>query len=154
MAESNAEQLAREYPRAPIAAVGAVVVKNDRVLLVKRGNEPGYGQWSLPGGAIELGETARAAIAREVKEETGLEVEVDDVVEVLDRVVLDTRGRVRYHYVLIDFLARYISGEFQPSEELLDGRWVRPEDLPQFNLTEAATRVINKAIRAANIGHR
>ncbi|MGQ9676183.1 MAG: NUDIX hydrolase [Chloroflexota bacterium] len=140
------EQSPREYPRAPIAAVGAVVVKDDRILLVKRGNEPGYGQWSLPGGAIELGETARAAAAREVKEETGFEVEAEDVVEVLDRIVLDADGRVRYHYVLVDFVARYISGELHPSDEVLDGRWVLPEDLPQYNLTEAATRVIGKAM--------
>ena len=153
MAESNTERLPREYPRAPIAAVGAVVVKNGHILLVKRGNEPGYGQWSLPGGAIELGETARAAVAREVKEETGFEVEVVDVIEVLDRIMLDAHGRVRYHYVLIDFFARYISGEFQPSEELLDGRWVLPGELPQYHLTDAARRVIGKAIDMAGSGH-
>lgn len=140
------EQVSREYPRAPIAAVGAVVVKDDRILLVKRGNEPGYGQWSLPGGAIELGETARAAAAREVMEETGFEVEVEDVVEVLDRIMLDAQGRVRYHYVLIDFVARHVSGEFHPSDEVLDGRWVLPEELHQYDLTEAAKRVIGKAI--------
>lgn len=140
------EEQGREYPRSPIAAVGVVVVKDGRVLLVKRGNEPGYGQWSIPGGAVELGETVRAAAAREVEEECSLQVEIGEIIEVLDRIMLDAQGRVRYHYVLIDFLGRYVGGEFSPSEELLEGRWVSPEELPQYELTDAARQVIGKAI--------
>lgn len=139
------DELPREYPRAPIAAVGAVVFRDRRILLVRRGKEPGFGTWSLPGGAVELGETVRAATAREILEECGLRVEVGEVIDVIDRITRDAQGRVRYHYVLVDFVARHIAGDFHPSEELLDGRWVLPEELPHYQLTPVARRVIARA---------
>src|SRR5438552_13789207 len=100
----------REYPVRPIVGVGAVVLDGDRVLLVKRAHEPLKGEWSLPGGAVEVGETLEAAVAREVREETCLEVEVGPLVEVVNRIVRDPGGRVEYHFVIVDYLCRPIGG--------------------------------------------
>src|ERR1700757_1735689 len=98
----------REYPEAPLVGVGAVIIQENQVLLIQRGQEPLKGEWSLPGGALELGETLQQGIRREVLEETGLVVEPVAVVEVLDRISRDAEGRVQYHYVLVDFLCRVV----------------------------------------------
>src|SRR5712692_8214105 len=100
----------RTYPDRPIVGVGAVVIDGNSVLLVRRANEPLKGEWSLPGGAVELGETLEAAIAREVYEETGLSVEVGPIVDVLDRIRFDDDLRPRFHYVLVDFVCRSSAG--------------------------------------------
>ena len=137
---------AREYPERPIVGVGAVVVDGGRVLLVRRGNEPLKGEWSLPGGAVECGETLRAAIAREVQEETGLEVEVGSTVDVLDRIRLDDGGRVLYHYVLVDFACKPIGGALACGSDAAEVAWVRPADLGAYRLAETTVTVINKAL--------
>ncbi|MGA7525152.1 MAG: NUDIX hydrolase [Acidobacteriaceae bacterium] len=148
----------REYPDAPIAGVGAVIVrdvsgKGWQVLLIRRGQEPLKGEWSLPGGAVELGETLEEAICREVLEETSLIVETVDVVQAFDRISRDAQGRVRYHYVLIDFLCR-IKSESQLPETIvcatdaLEARWAGPDDLDA--LTPLTVEVIRKAWRMAS----
>ncbi len=129
-------------------AVGGVVVKDGCVLLVRRGKEPSYGLWSIPGGAVNLGEELRAATRREVREECGIEIEVTDVVEVLDRVVRDAADRIQYHYVLIDYLARWASGEPTPSSDVLEVRWVAPDDLSQYQMTRGTAGVIRKMLAA------
>jgi len=113
----------REYPEAPLVGVGAVVVKDGRVLLVRRGHEPSKGQWSLPGGMLEVGEGLTAGVVREVKEETGLRVEVVELVELLDRIHRDGE-RVRYHYVIADYLCRVVDGELRAASDAEAVRWV------------------------------
>jgi ADP-ribose pyrophosphatase YjhB (NUDIX family) len=143
----------REYPDAPIAGVGAVVVRDGpegqkQVLLIRRAQEPLKGEWSLPGGAVELGETLEEAICREVLEETGLVVETVDVVQPFDRISRDTEGRVRYHYVLIDYLCRVVGGSLACATDALEGRWATANDL--VGLTPLNVEVIRKALRMAS----
>src|SRR5690349_1072818 len=101
----------REYPDTPLIGVGAIIIDAGRVVLVKRGHAPLTGEWSIPGGVLEVGETLREAAAREAMEETGLTIEVGDLLGVYDRVLRDADERTRYHYVLIDFLCRRVAGE-------------------------------------------
>jgi len=126
--------------------VGAVIVYEGRVLLVKRRYEPLAGRWSLPGGGVELGETLEASVAREMLEETGLEVEVGPVIEVFDRISRDDDGRVRYHYVLVDYLCWSIGGHLRAGSDVEDAVFVRPEELPAYGLSAKATAVIRRAL--------
>src|SRR5882724_11702604 len=103
----------REYPDNPLVGVGAVIVRDNRVLLIRRGQAPLLGEWSLPGGVLECGETLREAVAREVREETGLVVETSEMLDVYERLIRSDEGRVRYHYVLIDFLCRPTGGDLK-----------------------------------------
>jgi 8-oxo-dGTP diphosphatase len=139
----------REYPKAPIAGVGVVVLKGDQVLLIRRGREPGQGRWGLAGGAVELGETVARAAEREVDEECGLEIEIRDVIEVIDRIISDDDGRIRYHYILIDLLAEYRRGEPIASSDASEVRWVSEKELDQLELSQATQRVIRKGLRMA-----
>jgi 8-oxo-dGTP diphosphatase len=140
----------REYPDRPIVGVGAVIVDRGRVLLVKRGSPPLLGEWSLPGGAVELGETLRAAAEREAREETGLIVKAGEVIEVLDRIVPGAAGAPQYHYVLIDFLCTVEGGELCAGGDAADARWAGEAELASYRLEEPAQRVIRKAFLAAN----
>jgi mutator protein MutT len=129
--------------------VGAVILDDDRVLLVQRGQEPLKGAWSLPGGVVEIGETLDAALAREVLEETGLRVAVGPVVEVLDRVQFDGDGRVEYHYVIIDYLCRAWTDRVAPGSDAEAVRWVRVADLAEYRVSGNAVAVIRKALELA-----
>ena len=136
----------REYPDRPLVGVGGVVIHRNRVLLIRRGAEPLKGQWSIPGGLVELGEDLISGVKRELKEETGLSVEPREVVAVFDRIMRRGR-RVRYHFVIIDFACRLKGGRLKPASDVVDARWVRREDLPQYGLTEKATSVILESFR-------
>lgn len=138
----------RTYPDRPFVAVGAIVVNDGRVLLARRGKEPSRGVWSVPGGAVHLGEELKAAARREIREELGIEVELTDVIEVLERVTRDGEGRVQYHYVIVDFLGRWSGGEPTPSEEALEVAWVAPEEFPQYEMTRGTADVIQRVLEA------
>jgi 8-oxo-dGTP diphosphatase len=141
----TAARPSRQYPAQPIVGVGAVIVDAGKVVLVKRKYEPLAGQWSLPGGRLELGETLEAGLAREMLEETGLVVDVGPVVDVFDRILLDPERRVRYHYVLIDYLCRPLAGVLNHGSDVAAVELVDPRDLERFRLTPKATAVIEKA---------
>ncbi len=134
----------RRYPPRPIVGVGALIYETGRVLLIQRGNEPLKGWWSLPGGAIELGEKAEAALLREVLEETGLELKIDRLAEVFDRVLYDEEGQVEYHYVVIDWICSRAGGEMHAGSDASDVRWFCREDLTEVQLTSGTLEVILK----------
>ncbi|HKT50691.1 MAG TPA: NUDIX hydrolase [Candidatus Angelobacter sp.] len=142
----------REYPDRPIVGVGAVIVNSGRVLLVKRGSPPLLGQWSLPGGVVEIGETLRSAVEREAREETGLVVKTGEVLEVLDRIIPGEGGRPQYHYVLIDFLCRVTGGELLAGGDAADVAWANQDDLEKFNLEKPALQVIQKGLVQGQAG--
>ena len=135
----------RTFPDRPVVSVGAVVVDGDCVLLIKRGQPPLQGQWSLPGGVVEVGETLREAVAREVREETGLDVEAGPVLEVLDRVERADDGRVEYHYVIIDYSCRVRSGVLASASDAEAAEWVPASQVAAYGVTPAVKRVVEKA---------
>jgi 8-oxo-dGTP diphosphatase len=139
----------RRYPDRPFAGIGGIIVHDGRVVLVKRRFEPLAGQWSIPGGAVEAGETLEACVVREMSEETGFVVEVGPVVEVLDRITRDDEGRVLYHFVLIDYLCRPVGGELQAGSDVAEAVLAEPPDLAQYELTEKALAVIERALEMA-----
>ena len=136
----------RDYPERPIVGVGAVIVEDRQALVVKRGSEPLKGQWSIPGGVVELGETLREAAAREALEETGLRVEAGEVLEVFDSIYRDPEGQCQYHYVLIDFLCRRVAGELRAASDVTEARWVTLHEVGELQMTQSAERVIRKAL--------
>jgi 8-oxo-dGTP diphosphatase len=139
----------RQYPERPIVGVGAVIVQDGRVVLIRRRFEPLAGQWSLPGGTLELGETLEAGTAREMLEETGLVVDVGPVIEVFDRIMYDDARRVRYHFVLVDYLCWPVSGELSAGSDVDDAAFVAPADLRRYELTKKATAVIERGLELA-----
>jgi len=143
---SGSKKMKREYPDRPIVGVGGVVVQRQRALLIRRGFEPLKGQWSIPGGALELGEGLADGVRRELKEETGLEVEPLEVVAAFDRITREGK-RVKYHYVIVDYVCRLKGGRLKPASDVVDARWVRREDLPKYHLTEMATKVILESFK-------
>jgi len=136
-----------EYPSTPVPAVGAIVFRRSDVLLVKRASEPNRGRWSVPGGALEAGETVEAAAVREVLEETGLEVRAMRVADVRDLIERDADGRVRWHYVLIDVLCDYVRGEPRPSSDAENARFVPLRELSDYDVTPTALEAIERATR-------
>jgi 8-oxo-dGTP diphosphatase len=143
----------RDYPDRPIIGVGAVIVRGDRALLVRRATEPLKGEWSVPGGVLELGEKLRDGAAREAFEETGLQVEVGEVLDVFDSIFTDADGRTQYHYVLIDYLCRSHPGEAIPGSDVSEVLWVVESDLAALNLRASIAHVVRKGLAAArNVG--
>jgi 8-oxo-dGTP diphosphatase len=150
----------REYPERPIVGVGGVVVEDGRALLIRRGNEPLMGQWSIPGGTLELGETLVEGTARELREETGLEVRILEMIETFERInfgrgadetwtTAEERRRPRFHFVIVDYLCQRISGEAVAGGDVTDVVWASENDLERFALTPTATRVLRKAFSMA-----
>jgi ADP-ribose pyrophosphatase YjhB (NUDIX family) len=138
--------MSREYPEFPFVGVGAIIVRGGRVLLIRRGQAPLLGEWSLPGGVLECGETLREAAVREAREETGLIVQAGDQLGVYERVTRGDDGRVRYHYVLIDFLCVPAGGQLQAGSDATDARWFSSQELEGLNLPQDTREVIQKGL--------
>lgn len=139
----------REFPEVPLIGVGAIIVEGERVVLVKRAHPPLQAQWSIPGGVLEIGELVREAAVREAREETGLTVEPLQLLGVYDRVLRDSKQRVQYHYVLIDFLCQRVAGDLAAASDAAEVRWFTQEELPELNLAEDTVDVIQKGFAKA-----
>jgi 8-oxo-dGTP diphosphatase len=132
----------REYPECPLVGVGAVIAERDRVVLVKRGRAPLLGEWSIPGGLLEVGETLRQGAEREALEETGLVVRATELLGVFERIVPDDEKRMRYHYILIDFLCEPISGEIKAAGDASEAQWFLKDELSSVYLPQDTAEVI------------
>jgi 8-oxo-dGTP diphosphatase len=132
-----------------MVGVGGVVISNGRALLIRRGGPPLEGQWSIPGGMLEVGETLLEGVRRELLEETGIEVRVGELVDVFERINLDGDGKTRYHFVVLDYLCEAMSGETRAGSDVTDVAWAAPMELANYSLSETATRVILKAFQMA-----
>jgi 8-oxo-dGTP diphosphatase len=154
----------REFPERPIVGVGGVIIANERVLLARRGSEPMRGEWSIPGGALEVGESLAEGVMREMREETGLAVRVVELIEALDRILPEAaesspqgvgaeekraRARPRYHFVILDYLCEIVEGEPRAGGDITELAFLREEDLPRYALTPAVIRVVGKAFAMA-----
>jgi ADP-ribose pyrophosphatase YjhB (NUDIX family) len=137
--------MSRLYPSLPIVGVGAVILREGEVLIVRRANPPLQGEWSIPGGALDLGEKLRDGVAREVREETGLEVEVGPVLDVFDSIFPDAEGRTQYHYVLVDYLCHPLPGTAVAATDASELRWAKPEELPALGMKQVTIDLICKA---------
>ncbi len=142
----------REYPERPVVGIGGVIIEQGRTLLIRRGNEPLLGEWSIPGGLLEIGESLEEGVARELLEETGIEVRVLELIEVFDRIYLEegsagaeSRRRPRFHFVIADYLCERLAGEPRAGSDVTDVAFATEEELARFHLTETATRVLKKA---------
>ena len=139
----------REYPATPLVGVGAVILDQGRVVLVKRKFPPLAGEWSIPGGRLETGETLREGVIREAREETGLTVEPSELLGVYDRLLRDDAGSILYHYVLIDFLCRPVAGELHADGDADDARWFTTEEMTNISLVEDTVEVIRLGFEKA-----
>ena len=144
----------REFPELPLVGVGAIIIQDDRVVLVKRAHPPIQGQWSIPGGVLEVGELVREGAIREAREETGLIVEPADLLGVYDRILRNQEQRVQYHYVLVDFLCRPVGGELRAASDATEVRWFTREELPVLRLAQDTQDVIEKGFERLKPGRR
>lgn len=135
----------REYPARPILGVGALILNGDSIVLVQRGKPPLLGLWTIPGGAVETGETLEEALHREVLEETGLTIERRNLVTIFERIIPDESGHTQYHYVLADYLCHATGGSLRAATDVMDARWVRRADLSQYSLTSGTLPIIEMA---------
>ena len=141
----------RDYPDRPILGVGAVIIHQGRALIVQRAFEPRKGEWTVPGGVLELGETLRSGTEREVLEETGLTVKAGDVLDVFENIWPDSDGKTQFHYVLVDFLCELISGELRAATDISAARWITPEELPELELIGKTAIAIRKGFERKGI---
>ena len=140
----------REYPERPVVGVGGLIVDAEyRVVLIRRRFEPLAGQWSLPGGLVELGETLERALAREIQEETGLDVVVGPLVDAFDRITADADARIQYHYVLADYLCQIVGGTLRAGSDVSDVAVVSLSELPRYAFTEKATELVTRGLDMA-----
>ncbi|MEK9703568.1 MAG: NUDIX hydrolase [Deltaproteobacteria bacterium] len=144
----------REYPSRPFVGVGVVVLKDEDVLLIRRGRPPRLGEWSLPGGAQSVGETVQETARREVLEETGVSIQNPEFLEVVDSIIKDDDGRVKFHYTLIDYWANWESGTPQGADDAQHAEWISFDQLEELGLWSKTIEVIQKARKLRDIGSR
>ena len=145
-----AKEMQREYPDRPQIAVGAIVIRDNRVLLVRRGQPPSEGLWEIPGGRVRLGETLQEAIEREVKEETGVNIFPTNPVYTFDLIERDNRGRVRFHYVIVDLIADYVSGEPKPSDDAREAGWFTFQELEKLQISQTSQEALKRRRKLAS----
>ena len=136
----------REYPKQPLIGVGAIIVQSGRVVLVKRGHAPLAGEWSIPGGVLEIGETMREGVIREAHEETGLAIEPLELLGVFDRLTRDERGQVVYHYVLVDFLCRVVGGDLKAADDAVEACWFNSDEVAGLSLPPDTLKAVRQGI--------
>lgn len=125
----------KEYPKQPIVGVGAIIIHDGKMLIVKRGSDPGKGKWSVPGGLVELGETVKEAVEREVLEECNLKVEASHLIDIVDNIIRDKNGRIKYHFIILDFFAKLRGGKLKPNSEVIEAKWVPIDEVEKYDLT-------------------
>jgi ADP-ribose pyrophosphatase YjhB (NUDIX family) len=135
----------RTYPSRPLVGIGALIVRENRIVLVRRGSPPLQGEWSIPGGLVRVGETLAEAVVRESFEETGLSVEPGELVKLLERIIRDRRGKVQYHYVIADFLCSASTGDPRPGSDAMEAEWVTREESEEMGLDEIALEAVSAA---------
>ena len=141
--------MSRSYPAAPQVGVGVVVFNEKKqIVLIKRGNEPSKGLWAIPGGNVELGEQVRQAAVREVKEECDINIELQDLLGVVDLILKDKKGNVQYHYILIDYLAKYTGGSLTAQSDVSEAEWYYQNQLEKLNIPEVTLKILEKAFRS------
>jgi 8-oxo-dGTP diphosphatase len=136
--------LKRFYPDQPVVGIGVVIVKDGKIALIKRGNEPARGKWTIPGGLVELGENLEAAVIREAKEETLLDVDKPELIDVVDQMEKDAEGKYRYHYVIIDYLVHVMGGEVAAASDAEELHWVPFSEVENYDLTASFRRFFRK----------
>lgn len=142
----SGENLLTEYPDHPRVAVGAIVIRDGRVLLVKRSKPPGEGLWAIPGGRVELGETLQQAAEREIMEETGLTIQTKHPVYTFEVIEPDDTGRPRFHYVIVDLIAEYVKGEINPSDDASEAGWITPQELERLPVSQTTREVLTNVL--------
>ncbi|MCL7392033.1 MAG: NUDIX hydrolase [Thaumarchaeota archaeon] len=136
--------MGKEYPKIPVVAVGALILQDHNILLVKRVNEPGKGKWSIPGGTVELGESLKDAVVREVYEETGLVVEVLELLDIIEVIRKDDAGNIAFHYVILDYLARPVGGNLRAASDASDVLWASVDEAMNMEITESLRTMLRK----------
>jgi 8-oxo-dGTP diphosphatase len=134
----------RLYPERPLVGVGVLIQQQDKYLLIKRAAEPDAGLWSIPGGMVEVGERTVETAVREVLEETSLEVEIEKMIGVVDKIVPDSEGEIKYHFIIIDYLAKPVGGEMHHGDDALDARWVHPREFKEYKLTPTLVELLKR----------
>jgi len=141
----------RVYPDRPIVGAGILTIENGKVLLIKRGNEPNKGLWSIPGGIVKLGESPEEAAIREFKEETGLDAIIENLLGVFNVVIKDEYGKIKYHYIVIDYLGKVIGGTLKPGSDVIDAKWFNIEEINKINTSITVSKAIDLAIKNKKI---
>jgi mutator protein MutT len=141
----------REYHDHPLVGVGVLIIENRKILLVKRGNEPNKGLWSIPGGLIKLGESPEEAAIRELKEETGLNAIIEKLLGVFNIIIKDNDGRIKYHYVIIDYIGKLIGGELKPGDDVLDAKWFDISELKNIQISPTVIKALEKIKKEKNL---